>query len=310
MSTAVYIDHRTGSGDFDSGPGGRTGQLLFFVLGVDTHEDAEAEALAHPDYADEINGYLFESIKVADQGGRLFFVDINYRRGVPSDAGPAPGSTPASARQAPSGSNNNDPVPRDVSFTMGGEQITIYRSLSTRYRLGKVADADAPNLSGLIGYDKKTKEIKGCQILAPNSDFTVTKRFQQLTVGWFRTCLEMVATVNKTAFLGLYAGECLFKGADGQYKDGDKNPWTVTGRWGYSMNHSLDVDPDDPALNITDDIQIPFLYGFDYVWYMNQTVSQNVFLDGKVVGIVVEVPQYVFVEQVYAEKEHNELGFN
>lgn len=312
MSSGIYIDHRLGSYDFSTGAGGRTGKLLFFVLGVDTHEAAQAEVEAHPDFAEQINGFLLDDIQVSDQGGTLYFVDVNYRRGVPSDAGPTPGSTPESARQAPQGHNNQDPLPRDVTFSMGGEQITIYQSLETIGRHCVTGDQPS-DFRRLIGYDRKTKEIRGCQVLAPNSDFTVTKRFQQLTVGWFRTCLEMVATTNKTAFLGLYAGECLFKGADGQYKDGDKTPWTVTARWGYSMNRSYDEDPDDPALTIPTsrgDIIIDFLYGHNYVWHTSITVKQPVLIDGKVVNVDVEEPLNVFVERVYPERDHNELGFN
>lgn len=290
----VFIDERRGSGDFTS----TTGKLLFFALGAASQDDAEAKVRADPRAADQIGDFLLDDVNASDQGGDLYYVDLSYRRGVPSQAATEAGTTPAASRPAPSGQDNTQPLGRDVTFTMGGGTKKIYQSLETLYKIARAGDV-APDFGQVIGYNRKTGEIQGCEIVSATSDFTITKRFAQLTIGWFRTNMDLVATVNEVPYLGCDKGEVLYKGADGQYKDDDPKvlPWTVTGRFGYGRNRA-NVPIDDPDIALADLI-IPLVRGHEYVWVMYKELEWPVVIDGVAQTFKVQRPQFAYCERVY-----------
>ena len=304
---AATVWERHGSREFDAGVGGGSGRLLFAVLAADSEDHAVALALAEPIVQPVINGYLLESWAVTDQGGTNYFVDVSYKRGVPELAAANAGEPPAEARPSPPGGQPGaEPLTRDISFTMGGETKRIYQlppGGSTRHKIAKLGDT-APDFGGLIGVTRQSDgkySIEGCDVVSPTADFSITKRFASLSLAWFRHNLDLVATVNSVAFLNCDELECLYLGADGQFKDGDDTPWTVTGRWKYSRNQENVV---------IGELTIPDIPGHSYYWQIQQRKEETVTHNGVAMAVIIEYPMWGYCEDVYEPKDHNSLGFN
>jgi hypothetical protein len=120
-----------------------------------------------------------------------------------------------------------------------------------------------------------------------------------------------VATTNSTPFLGCDEGECLYAGADGQYKDGDEVPWTVTGKWKYGRNRTLgEIDPEtgvDPL--VVGEISIPDVRGHEYVEVHYHEKEETVTHNGAALAVLIQYPRWVYVHTTYFPKDHNDLGF-
>jgi hypothetical protein len=306
------VVERLGSRQFDAGTGGGSGQLLFTVLGAASEDEAVTLALAEPIVTDEINGYLRDSWSVTDLDGANYNVDVKYKRGVPAAAAPTAGQSPSGSRPSPPGQNKDDPLTRDVSFSMGGATQRIFRSHKTRLKIAKPGDT-APDFGGLIGIKKEGDKYtaEGCEVVSATSDFTVTKRYQQLTIGWFRHVLDLVATTNSKPFLGTDVGESLLLGVDGQFKDGDKVPWTATAKWKYSRNREAgEVDEFGVDPMVIGELTVEDLGGHEYLWVMYDRKEETVTVNGTAMKVIVEYPKWAYVEVVYLAKDHNTLGFN
>ncbi len=285
---------RKGSRDFTESPdGGSQSAWLWVIVGVDDAMAYDQCVSASPAV---YKGLERGPIKVSDQGAGCYFVDIEYRSVSRSPATqPTAGQTPTSSRPSPEGApagQKDEPLSRDVTFTMGGGTVHITHSVETMYRIAKEGD-EAPDFKGLIGVDRKTGEIHGCDIEGNTSDFTIAKKFENLTIGWFRSCLDLVSTVNESAYLGCDKGEVRFRGMDGQHQGGDK-PWSVTGRFAYGRNRA-NVEIDGPD----GDLVAPLIRGHEYLWVMTRAEEETYRIDGKDVPFMVERPQYAFVERCY-----------
>lgn len=304
------VDELEESGDFDFGPDGGSGVISFFVLQAASQDEAADAALADPRAAENINGYQRGRVAVKFRGGNYYAVTIDYQRGVPSKAADNAGQSPA-GQQTP-GKEPNEPLPRDVSFSTGGATRKRYTSLETRHRLA-TGDATAPSFGGLIGVDVDGGKVEGCEVVAPASDFTITKRFPLLTVGWYRNMLSTVGRVNGEPYLGLDTGEVLFKGCDGQYKDDDKSgyPWTVTGRFGFSPNKTIEENEFELTFHAkAGDIRVPDVRGWNFVWVVYEKTTESVTIGGVARDYIVQRPLFVYVESVYEEDDFNDLNLN
>jgi hypothetical protein len=298
-----------GSGDFTRGPTSIDGKGLAIVL--DAADQDEAEALALAFFPAVVAGIPRASAQITDQGGDVYLVDVAYKNAVPASTGP--GSPAAGQRPAGGGKNNTDPLTRDMTFSTGGATKKRLVSINTRHALSADPADDAPDYGKLIGVTKDGK-VEGCEVIAPMADFTITKRFQSLTIGWFRNMLDTVATTNDADWLGMYMGEVLFKGADGNYKDGDANPWTITGKFSYARNYSADESPAmAAALTIgpaSAQIQIPDIYGHEYLWVSYWPTKQTLTKGTGTMDVMIDVPRWAFVEQVYLTGTFTNLGLD
>ena len=293
---AVY--ERRGSGDFTLD----SGKILFVVLEAEDQTAAVEEAMDDPAAVEQYGDFLLSDVSVSDQGNGVFFVDLDYRRGVPGPAGPGAGSTPGEARPAPAGQNHSEPLPRDVEFTIGFDTKHITQlppGGQTLHRIAKPGDT-APDFGGLI-WVNADGTVQGCDIKSPTSSFSITKKYGSISLGFFRHLLDCVATTNNAPFLGTDTGECLFVGASGHFKDGDPTPWTVTGRWEYSRNYENVV---------VGELTLPTVPGHSYIWFRYVRGEETVTIDGQPVKVIVEYPRWGYVELPYAEAAHDTLGFN
>jgi hypothetical protein len=93
----------------------------------------------------------------------------------------------------------------------------------------------------------------------------------------------------------------LYLGADGTYKDGDDVPWTVTGKWKYSRNRENEV---------VGGLTFPDIPGHSYVWLMYERIEETITHNAASFVVIKEYPMWGYVEDVYFESDHGELGFN
>jgi hypothetical protein len=297
MPTVV---ERLGSRTFDAGPGGGSGRLLFTVLDAADEDAAVALALSQPEVVPEVNGYLIDSWAVEALGSGNYNVDVNYRRGVPTAAGPAAGETPTAARPAPAGGNNDTPLGREVTVTTSGGTERIYRSRETRYRVGSSLYPEdvPPNFFGMIGYNHKEKKFEGCEVITASSDVTITKRFPTCTLGFFRHAMDLACSLNSEPYLGTDPEEMLYLGIDLSHNDADPDtPWTATGRFKYARNLvNVPVDSNDSEAAF---IIVPEVKGHDYLWTMYKSVEALYEIEGVDVPVMVERPWFAYCERVY-----------
>lgn len=279
--------------------------MLLYVLGAASTDDAKAQAEDGGYLPDELNDFKRGKVAVAHQGAELWFIDADYARGIATDAGTDAGSPPTGGKEGAGGPGgaSSDPIGRDVSFTTGGATKKIFKSLSTRQR--KAKDGwDAPDFKGLIGVDVKGGKVEGCEVVSPTSDFSIVKRFPQITVSYFRTMMSLVACINDAPFLGLDIGEVLFCGCDGQYKDGDPTPWTLTGRFKFSPNIT-----DTPNLTVGDITLDSPVYGHSWIWIIYEQEEISISLGGAAPDkYVVQTPKFVYEEQVYQMQDLTKLN--
>lgn len=303
---AGYILELKGSGDFTKGPTGTDGKGLAVVINGESHD--EALALAQAFFPAVVAGVPRGSVNVKDEGGDVYLIDVDYKSAVATENAPTAGQSPETARPpAGSAADNNTPLTRDVTFSTGGSTKRIYFSKKTRHKVAKTGDT-APDFGGLIGVNLKDGKIEGCEVIAAMSDFTITKRFQLLTLGWFRNMLDLVACTNITPWLGMDVGEVLHKGCDGNFKDGDQFPWTVTGKFGYSRNRTIADSPDELTVGA---LAIPDVRGWDHVWVSYAAaVQESIVHNGQNIKVMIEYPRWAYVEQVYSEGELANLGLN
>src|SRR5262245_23236190 len=206
----AYLKELKGSGDFTRGAGTIKGQGLGIVFDAASHEEAESLALAY--FGDPAYGVPRSDWTVTDRGGNIYDVVVNYESRVPTANDPAAGEPPASTRPEPpgggGGGGNASALSRDLTFSTGGATRRMLYSIQTRHKLSAVPAEPAPDFGNLIGVTKDGK-VEGCEVIAPSADFTITKRFPTLTLGWFRNMLDLIACTNSADWLGMYAGEVL-----------------------------------------------------------------------------------------------------
>jgi hypothetical protein len=294
-----------GSGDFTRGPGMIDGKGLAII--IDAADQTEAESIALAYFPAWVGLIPRASAKITDQGGDMYLVEVDYKNAIPTSTGP--GNPPANARPPGAGKNNTDLLTRDMTFSTGGATKKKMSSIATRYLLSANPAEQAPSFGNLIGVTKDGK-VEGCEVIAPMCDFTITKRFQSLSLGWFRTMMDTIATTNDADWLGMYAGEVLFKGCDGHYKDGDPNPWTVTAKFNYSRNMTRGDSPNIDDMLTIGGIQIPDVDGHEYVWVSYLTKKDTITFNGAPLNCPIEYPRWAYVETVYGESPFSGLGFD
>lgn len=299
-----------GSGDFTSGPSGTNGKIAYLAIGYESQSEAhEAALIASPEV---IGSIPRGSISVTTHSPKMYGIEVEYAGGVRPAAeatagqSPPPGDTSGPPGTDSTPSNRPDSPPRqaselcgaELSFSTSGATERIYISKRTRHAIGRAdVGAIAPDFHRLIGVSNAG--IAGCEVVARQTNFTVSRRFPTLQLGYFTKLLNATATTNKQAFCGFPAGSVLFYGADGGYKQGDTaNPWSVSGKFGMSPNrNAVDID-DDPG-----NLRFPDVLGWNYIWTYNEKTTESIG------GITYEIerPKFAYCEQVYDESDFKVL---
>jgi len=175
------------------------------------------------------------------------------------------------------------------SFETGGQTVHISQSLSTI--AAYTNEMSTPDHGGAINVT--SNGIEGVDIVAPDYQFTKFKRFSGSDVdATFKgNLLALTGSVNDASFFGLAAGECLFVGANGTY-DSDADEWSITFNFRGSPNKS--------GLQVGDITGIS-KKGWEYLWVQYEEVEDAT------ATTIVRKPRFVFVEQVYEEKDFSLL---
>jgi hypothetical protein len=312
MATITIVE-RKGSGDFSRGPGASEGKILFAVFGAASQGEALLAAEGDDRAPPILSGFLRGKGSVTEVGPALDFVDFDYERSIANETtDPSSGQSPADAKPKPEGGRpNEEEVSRDVTFSTGGGTRMRKFSLGT---LKYCKDGDtAPDFGGLMNYNPQTKECTGVQVFTGGCDFTISKRFRVITLGWLREMMGKIACTNDSPFLNMAIGEVLFKGSDGHYSDGDPKPWNITGRFGYSPDLTLEDNPEDCTFGDAEDptaVTVPLLPGWAYVWTLDMQTTEKITINGNLVDFGVKLPRFVYVETVYQDADLNQLGFD
>jgi hypothetical protein len=318
-SMAGILHHLRGSGDFRDGPSGVSGKIDVLAMSYNSQGEAK-EAVLASEAPEEISGIPRGSVDTSQITPTIYRVVVEYASGIaPTNASGAGDSPPQDPGIPPEGgggnvANNptgpqvspNQPLGPELSFHTGGSTERILMSKETRHRVGRgkveidpitgVANVEieqAPDFGRKIGVSKKG--IEGCEVYSAGMEFTISRRFQQMTLGYLIRLLSLSATVNDRPFYGCAAGEVLFFGADGNFRQGDNDgPWSISGRFGYRKNRKLMAENGIDAGGGWK-IEIPDVQGWNYVWFVFTETEETI--GG--VKYEVERPRFAYVEKVY-----------
>jgi hypothetical protein len=174
--------------------------------------------------------------------------------------------------------------------TTGGTQHIVV-SKETREAINWGGFGTAPDTKRVIGVSK-TGEPAGCDVVVPKFEFQIVRRMEFMTLNYLRDLVDLTGKVNDATFMTVFsAGEVLFLGASGAYRDGEG--WSVTFRFSAAPNKT----GDGVAVNPVDRVS-PF--GHDFVWASYEDEVSN---DHKV-----SVPVAAYVERVYDEGDFDDLA--
>jgi hypothetical protein len=233
----------TGSGDYKVGPSGVNGQGLAICVDCASQDEALALALAY--FPATVGNVPRGSIEPKDLGGDVYSITVDYDSNVSTAADPTTGLTPppigsgAGGGNPPAGQDGTAPVPREVSFSLGGKgkKITLSRFLVESW--GPDGNP-APDKKGILGANKDG--IEGITVPSDSSStWTVKVKLQQLQQGYFvRLAAWAGRVMNDAPFFGFDAGEVCLMQVDGHFTDGDG--WELTFTFLYEPNGPITVE--------------------------------------------------------------------
>ncbi len=169
--------------------------------------------------------------------------------------------------------------PSSYSFEIGGGTQHVTNSIATVGAYG-APGVTPPNLQGAIGYDGE--RVNGIDINVPVFSFSETHYFDADDVdqAYKLKLFNLCSTMNNAAFRGHASGECLFVGASGTQREGEK--WELTYRFSASPNRT--------GISVGAITGIAKL-GWHYLWVL--------YGDDESAGFVIKRPVAAYVEQVY-----------
>jgi len=171
------------------------------------------------------------------------------------------------------------------SFSTMGGMVHLNQSFGTRNSYA--ASGTPPNYQGAIGVSDS--DVAGVDVPAPAFQFQIRKRFKYVSDAYLETLGSVTGAINSTTFKNRPAGSVLFLGAEGG--EDDANYVDVNYHFAERKNQTGLVIGSITGINKR---------GWDYLWVRHRE---------KVVGdLILQVPQFVYVEQVSFEADLNVLG--
>jgi hypothetical protein len=171
----------------------------------------------------------------------------------------------------------------EYTFDTGGGSAKITQSLATLNFFTPDASTP-PNFQGAIGVSNDA--VEGVEIPQRKYDFTETHKWldTDMTAAYKQILYQLTGSVNKAAFKGLNAGECLFLGVTGSKRGNDF--WSLTYRFSGSQNATTTNPILVAGMTITKN-------GWDYLWYRYGEFADTVGMGN------VKYPTAAYVEQVF-----------
>ena len=268
---------------------GRAENTLRYLV-TDAADEATAVAAIEAVVPSTWNGLWFLNTEAEEEGNGVWRGSANY--GIPTGGSVVPGqggvSPPPPPPPAPAATDALGP---EWSFDTTGGTQHITTSLETRQAEQGSGFTLPPDTKLVIGASK-TGEPSGCDVVVPRFGFTKTVKMEYLTLNYMRVILDLTGKVNDATFLGVFlAGEVLYLGASGNYRDNDG--WSVVHRFSGSPNKTGNAAATNPVERLSPN-------GHDYVWCTYVDEESN--------GAKVSVPASAFVERVYSSGDFDDLA--
>ena len=182
--------------------------------------------------------------------------------------------------------------------TTGGTQhITASLSLEHRY---STADKLAYDTKKVIGYNPKTGDVEGADIIVPVYNFSETHFFSNATVNnaFKQVIFGLTGQVNDDTFKGFEAGEVLFLGASGARSGDDSDDrWEITYRFAASENNN--------AVDLPGAIVGPIVkegWEFMIIQFYTKEITND---DDKKMNV--KTPAAVYIHRVYKSGDFSTL---
>lgn len=248
-----------------------------------------------------IDGLILQSYNLSDEGAGVWMLDAEYAANDEPQ-----GESPTEEGQPDNGNGGNQ-QPDDtqqlgpgLSMDISAENVHITQALETTsyFRAPLLA---APNVKNIIGLSKSG--IEGCDVVAPKTDMTITRTYQNLTLADVRVWEELVGHTNAAKFYGREIGEALYLGASINPTNEQGGGFTVQHKFGIAKNLVWNAnDPEMVKRLKVGDIEITGgKKGWEYIWVMYEEQPNAVD------GLTIEVPRYAFVARVYPSGNFNLL---
>ena len=260
-------------------------------------------------------GLVRRRINVKPLGGNVWDCTVDYEtpEGSTITAGGLGGIGQTGVdRPAPDSSGTpaeTDSLGEEFNFDISAGTTKITQSLETMAARpgGGFLTALPFNRAINVGTDS----VEGCEIITPKMEFSYSRRLDYITLAYVKDLHYLTGKVNSEPFLHFPAGELLFMGASGNFREQDG--WTVNYKFAAAKNEAVvTIVPDGGYIGEAngliilpehrDDDSDYAKLGWEYVW-----VKYN---EEEVMGRSFQVPRYAYVEKVYETVEFQEyLGW-
>lgn len=295
---ALDVIEITGSREVDLTSDSGTATMLFVGYGTFDADEAEAGfASVVPEFFPTTFRILFlKNTNVKQVGGLFWSCTVQYQTWALEDIGSltpsTPGGDPGNSPDNP-GDSPTDPLPNAMSYAINISAVTehITQSKETRHKTKRFGgpNENAPDNQRAIGVTADG-EIKGCDVLSPHMEMSVTVQSGEANLNYYGTLYKMVGKVNQASFYGFAAGEVRFLGCDIQSQDRAK----------IQATFKFEMQPNETNIEICDSLTLADKKGFDYIWIGYEPGVQN--------DRPVMIPFAGYVERVTDSADFDKLG--
>jgi hypothetical protein len=303
VAITIYESHK--SRNLKEGPDGQTVPVNYIVTGTTDPEAVRQVVLL--DTSPTMFGLIRKEVSLDYQGGELWYVEVGYAPGDPSEAIGAEGGTggeggppggeggeggPGGGGAPPAAPGPDDPMPNGFSFSTGGGTAHVLLSKETRGKY-KAGGGVAPDNKQAIGLTNEGVEGTDIPVAAP--EFTIPRKRRTITRSYYNTLCALTGKTNNAEFWGFKRGELMYMGCEGSVESSTS---------GALLNHKFQYREDqpagDPRNDITPDLTLTAgKRGFEFVWCRYEDQVR----DGK----LYPTPVAAYVERVSDEGDFSQL---
>ena len=284
----------------DDNKGGRKITYRALITGAADADSAEDLALSEmPDVIGN-DGLKRQSYEIVHEGAGVYRVEAEYAEDDEPEQGGEQQGDEGGQPEPPSGQGDDDPLGAEWSFVIAESPQHITQSLATLNSYARPGLAAIPDYKKAIGVTKE--RIEGCDIIAPKETRSVTVRVAGMTNAYLKKVRKLFGHTNSQRMFGCEVGEVLYTGFNANYRA--KELWSLTHNFAIAEN--LEWDANDPEMVKRLTIgNIQMLNGkraWTHVWVAYEESPDAI------TGLLVDIPRYVFEEQVYPSGNLKILG--
>lgn len=266
--------------------------LEFFSKG--STDEEEVRAAFQTEIPATFESLVIDNLDTECIGGDFWRATATYKSlstalveggvGDPGNPPPEPGEP-----GGPPVYTSTDALGAEFAFDISGVSEHITQSKSTRSKTKRGGGAAADNKQAIgVTVDG---EVKGCDRISPNLEYSVTITVGFITFGYLNTLYQLVGKVNNATFNGFAAGEVLLVGVSGQSRDVSK----------YTLTFKFACRPNEEDIDICGDASLVVdKEGWQYLWisYKNVEDAAQIFMQ----------PDAAYVERIYDSGNFALLG--